>query len=70
MYRKFNEAKKAYQVDTATSGTTYIRYDSADKGWIKRILESDGVYTIGVAFGSWSNRANLAYQPNGTTLDV
>lgn len=70
MPRTFNEAKKAYQVDTSTSGTTYIRYDSADTGWIKRIVEDDNGIMITVAFGSWANRANLAYSPNGSTLDV
>ena len=67
--RQFNEAQKAYQIDTATDGVTYIRYNSADVGDIKRIVEDNGVVTISWAHGSWSNRENLAYKPNGATIN-
>ena len=66
--RVFNEAQKAYQIDTATDGVTYIRYNSADVGDIKRIVEVDGVITITWAHGSWTNRENLSYYPNGATI--
>ena len=67
--RVFNEAQKAYQIDTATDGVTYIRYGSGDTCDIKRIVEADGVITITWAHGSWSNRENLAYKPNGATIN-
>ncbi len=67
--RVFNEANKCYQIDSATDGVTYFRYGGGDVCDIKRIVEADGVATITWAHGSWSNRANLAYRPNGATID-
>lgn len=67
--RQFNDAQKAYQVDKQTAGVVYIRYESADVCDIKRITEVDGIITISWAHGSWSNRENLAYRPNGATIE-
>ena len=62
----------AYQVDAATSGTTYIRFSDSPKNAIQKIVDADGVTTITVAFGAWADRATLDYHPvnKPTLIDI
>lgn len=67
-----NNANKpsAYEIDTATDGVVYLRYDDEDESVITRITTADNVTVIKIAFGAWASRASLEYVPVNQLLTV
>ncbi|PWM79118.1 MAG: hypothetical protein DBX90_09385 [Lentisphaerae bacterium] len=60
-YQRRGFEKKAFQVDAAAEGITYICFDSVTPRPIHRITVAGGITTIQWAFGDWENRAALDY---------
>lgn len=68
-----------YQVDDAGDGITYIRFAATDPCAVQRITRVQSVAPDGgmrvtivreVAYGSWSDRANLRYYPINQPVPV
>lgn len=69
-YKDASNPLAAYQVDDATTGVTYVRFQADDECVIQRISTSDGVTSIEVAFGLWANRASLTFQQVNEPLAI
>jgi len=52
----------AYQIDTATANTTFIRYKAGDEEvFIKKIYIDGDLTTITKTFDLWANRGTATY---------
>ena len=60
----------AYQVDDATEGVTYVRFQADDECVIQKIATADSITTVTVGFGAWTNRASLVYQQVNEPLAI